>query len=170
MERDYLYDSDLVGAFTFDFDDLKMYGHSYFKTGSSKSQYYNYAYAEALEIIGLLYCNDDRGKNSEYHKGVAFVAKTVGVSKSEIKALRKNFKTRLDYVFKIPYKADRIVETITELLKSRMNDPIVKEFIRKQDSMLFMIVLIGKQYYSIKAVSKLDSKIYKLYKSLNKLD
>ena len=51
MERDYLYDSDLVGAFTFDFDDLKMHGRSYFKTGSSKSQYYNYAYAEALEII-----------------------------------------------------------------------------------------------------------------------
>lgn len=170
MENDYLYDNDLLGAFSFDCDDLKMHGHRYFKTGICNSRYYNVAYAQALEIIGLLYCAYDNSKNGNYHKGVAYVAERVGVSKAEIKSLRKNFKWKKEtLIYKIPYNTSEIVKEISELLRNKINEPIVKNFLDKQNKSLYVLILINKQYYLVKAVSKMDSRISNLYNALKEL-
>lgn len=170
MENDYLYDNDLLGAFSFDRDDLKMHGRRYLKTGICNTQYYNVAYAQALEIIGLLYCAYDNSKNGNYHKGVAYIAERVGVSKAEIKSLRKNFKWKKDMrIYKIPYNTSEIVQEISELLKNKVNEPVVKNFLDKQNKSLYVLILINKQYYLVKAVSKLDPKISNLYNALKEL-
>lgn len=171
MKKDYSQNNDLLGVFSFDCDDLKMHGRRYFKTGRKNLQYYNVAYAQALEIIGMLYCSDDHSRNGNYHNGVAYVAKKVGVSKAEIKSLRKNFRLKkTTFIFKIPYNTGKIVHEISELLKKQINEPIVMNFLNKQDKSLYVLVLINEQYYLIKAVSKLDTKISNLYNELKELD
>ena len=81
----------LAEAAKLDFDDIMAFGPHYFGCGWMKDKYYNLNYAVALSLIGRLY-GDKESKNSDYHKGVVYISDATGVSKRQVKILRKKVK------------------------------------------------------------------------------
>lgn len=129
--------------------DYFMFGSNYFSCGFSHNSYYNHAYAVAIAIIGKIYGSND-GNNSDYHKGIAYVAKELGISKRQVKSLRKKYKVHKGYEFKTPYVIPDIAEKIIMLLQGQENNELVKNMVRTYNEVLYRKLLIGVQYNEIK--------------------
>lgn len=140
-----------------DLDDFLSIGSNYFTCGYQPStdidaMYYNNIIAKAFELIGRLYTTKDN-KQSNYKRGVAFIASETGVSKRHVKVLRKKYKAHFfnnsGYVFRTPYDISDILEKIIELLDRKGSDSEVESFLQKHKGELYRIVLIGRQYTAI---------------------
>lgn len=143
----------IAEASKFDADDLMAVGLSYFSCGWKKESYYNFNYAIALSLVGKLY-GDSEVKNSDYHKGVEYIADAVGVSKRQVKILRKRVRGKHGYWFKTPYTTARIIQKIIDKLREQEDEECVKTFLRNHDSMIYREILIAEQYEAIKAARR----------------
>lgn len=97
----------IAEAGKFDADDILAFGPHYFSCGWKKETYYNFNYVVAIALVGKLY-GDRESKNSDYHKGVEYIADAVGVSKRQVKILRKKVKGNMDIGLKLPIQRLRL--------------------------------------------------------------
>lgn len=108
-----------------DVEDFVSRGRNYFFCGFREltdidGMYYNYNIAIAIAIIGRLY-TDKTNRESDYKRGVSFIASKAQVSRRHIKVLRKKFKLRnKGYVFRTPYDMANILIIIIQLLEKKM--------------------------------------------------
>lgn len=154
------FDDAKVEAGKFDVDDILAFGTNYFHCGYKPKEdpdgrYYNHSIAVAFAIIGKLYCPSQKG-SSNYHKGVAYIAKKLEISKRKVKVLRKKFSREGGYVFITPYQICTILEKMIELLSEKETDPMVKEYLQQRRSDLYREILIAKQYAAVMNSAKGD--------------
>lgn len=126
----------------------------YFTCGLNRDAYINNAFYRAIEIIGILYGNHNN-RNSNYHRGITYIAIRMQLSKSMIKSFRKKLYTLGYYYYRTPYKIVEIIELITSLLDNKKQETIVKEFLDTFTFKSYRDVLIHKQYMAIK--TRIDS-------------
>lgn len=112
------FDNAKIEAGKFDIDDILTSGIRYFECGYSDKYYYNHPVAVAIAIIGKLY-GLPQSKGSNYHKGIAYIASEVGVSKRQVKALRKKMSWHGGYVFKTSYRIYEIISKMIDLLDQK---------------------------------------------------
>lgn len=148
-----------------DISDKILLLNKYFKCGFSKEIDYNYAYGAGLSIIGRVY-NHGENKNSDYHNGVVYLAEKSNVTSSEVKAIRKAFKARKGYCYRISYKFDDILKNMIELLMN-IDNKIKKEYFKKYTGYTYRQVLAENQCeainYAIRDTEKISSgKIQKI--------
>lgn len=143
-------------------------GFSYFWCGGLDEKYYNHSFAMAIEIIGKLY-GDKNHKKSNYQKGIAYIAKELDITKTQVKSLRKTMTIRNRNSFKTPYMIPQIVNKIITLLKNGENSDEVKLFIEKcQGELLYRSMIISKQYETIVVAAKNGrQKVKDIAKQLN---
>lgn len=148
IERDAIREMD-----RFDIDDYMTFGPNYFGCGWKKNTYYNYNYAVALALIGHFY-GDKECTNSDYHKGVKYIADAVGVSNRMVKILRKKVKCKKGYWFKTPYKTAKIIQKVIDKLRECEQQKNTSDFLNKCDSTVYREILIAEQFVAIKAASE----------------
>ena len=119
----------------------------YFWCGNGKQPYYNYSFAFAVEIIGKRF--GEKNKSSDYHNGIAYIAKKANVTKSQVKSLRKKMKVKGGYEFKTPFNTSLIVVEMVNLLSSIEETNEVKRLYQMSECSLYRDMLINKQYASI---------------------
>lgn len=139
----------VVEAGHFDPDDILAFGMHYFSCGWGKETYYNHPFSIAIAIIGQLYGDKNSGR-SDYHNGIAVIANNLGITKRQIKVLRKKMKCKGGFSFKTPYSIASILSNIIDLLKKQENDLNVKKFLSRQISDMYREFLIEKQFEAIK--------------------
>lgn len=125
------------------------FGNKYFPCGYSKERYYNQPFAVAMGIIGKIYGVSD-GRNKDYHKGIAYIAKELRISKRQVKTLCKKYKSHRGYEFKTPLTIPQIVEKIIILLQANESNDLVKELVRTYNEDLYRTLLIKLEYNEIK--------------------
>lgn len=155
----------------FDPDDIFAFGINYFDCGYKPKQegcYYNSSIAHAFAIIGKLYGNSYNGA-SNYHKGVAYLANELKISKRQVKVLRKQLSGLGGYVFKTPYKIPVIISKMIDLLSQNVSDPIVQKYLENKTDSTYRDIFIKKQMAAIRASAKHDEKINKLLGELDNL-
>lgn len=142
-----------------DISDITVFSNKYFKCGFEKEREFNYAYGAGLSIIGRVYNHKgisvdkygDKNKsnrNSDYHNGVAYLAKEAKVTASEVKAIRKTFKARAGYCYRLPYNFDKIVGKMIELL-SELDNKIKKVYFKNYNGVTYRQVLVQNQCAAI---------------------
>lgn len=142
-----------IEAGRFDMDDIFAFGSHYFECGYSNECYYNHSMAVAIAIIGKLYgAQQDRGSN--YHKGVAYIAGEVGLSKRQVKVLRKKMAWRGGYAFKTSYRIHEIILKMIDLLDAKKANLIVAQYLQQQTSDMYREILIAEQYAAIRAAAR----------------
>lgn len=152
------FDDAKMEAGRFDIDDFFATGSHYFECGYSNECYYNHSIAVAIAIIGKLYgLPQDRGSN--YHKGVAYIAEEVDLSKRQVKVLRKKMAWRDGYTFKTSYKIYEIILKMCELLDAKKEEPIVMQYLQQQTSDMYREILIAEQYAAIRAAASRDKRV-----------
>lgn len=155
-------------AAKFDKDDILAFGMHYFECGYSNQCYYNHTVAVAIAIIGKLY-GSSQSKGSNYHKGVAYIAKEVDLSKRQVKALRKKMSWRGGYVFKTSYRIHEIILKMIDLLDAKKTEPIFLQFLRQQTNDMYREILIAEQYAAIRAAARRDQKVNEVRGELEEL-
>lgn len=155
-------------AAKFDKDDIFAFGMHYFECGYSDKCYYNHAVAVAIAIIGKLY-GSSQSKGSNYHKGVAYIAREVNLSKRQVKALRKKMSWRGGYVFKTSYRICEIIKKMIDLLDAKKAEPILIQFLRQQTDDMYREILIAEQYAAIRAAARRDQKVNEVRGELEEL-
>lgn len=151
------FDDAKIEAGKFDKDDIFALGLHYFECGYSDKCYYNHSIAVAIAIIGKLY-GSSQGRGSNYHKGVAYIAREVGLSKRQIKVLRKKISWRGGYTFKTPYRIYEIIAKMINLLDVKKAEPIILQYLQQQTSNIYREILIEEQYAAIKAAARRDQR------------
>ena len=136
-----------------DKDDFMSFGPNYFGCGWKKESYYNFNFAVAITLIGRIY-GDKKSKNSDYHKGVEYIAQEVGVPKRQVKILRKKLKYKNGYWFKTPYDIVKIVERIIEKLQESKNETYVRRFLLKNKNRMYREILSEEQYPAIQEAQR----------------
>lgn len=131
----------IVAASEFDPSDYFYNGLTYFSCGFSKGAYYNYRYATAIAIIGRIY-GENLGQRSDYCKGIVYLAENCGASRTQIKSLRKNFKSLGGYKCRVPYKVCKIISKLIELLENSRDNELVKSFLSSQSYTFYRNILI----------------------------
>lgn len=142
-----------------DISDITVFSNKYFKCGFEKEREFNYAYGAGLSIIGRVYNHKgisvdkygDKNKsnrNSDYHNGVAYLAKEAKVTASEVKAIRKTFKARAGYCYRLPYNFDKIVGKMIELL-SKLDNKIKKVYFKNYNGVTYRQILVQNQCAAI---------------------
>lgn len=142
-----------------DISDITVFSNKYFKCGFEKEREFNYAYGAGLSIIGRVYNHKgisvdkygDKNKsnrNSDYHNGVAYLAKEAKVTASEVKAIRKTFKARAGYCYRLPYNFDKIVGKMIELLRE-LDNKIKKVYFKNYYGVTYRQVLVQNQCAAI---------------------
>lgn len=155
-------------------DDFISAGSNYFVCGyvqGRNSCYYNLNFIIFLELLGNQIRKKIKCKSSDFHVGVAAMAKVLSISKRQVKILRKNVKYHGGYVFKIPRKSDKILLEIIE--KIEKNPELFKEDFLKENDRLYRTVFLGEQYTALSIVANNstihNSKISNLYSELSKI-
>ena len=143
----------ITDAAQFDFDDILVFGTNYFRCGWDKEKYYNHSFSIAIALIGSIYGNKNSGR-SDYHNGISFIASELGITKRQIKVLRKKMKHKDGFSFRTPYNISTILQRIIELISTHISDPDVEEYISQQSSTMYREFLIGKQFEAIKEAAK----------------
>lgn len=138
---------------------------NYFWCGHSSDCYYNTHFIGTMEAIGK-YCNPI-GTNSKYHNGVAYIAKQSGVTKTQVKAMRKRLKSHNGYEFKTSYSIARIMTEIIKALKENSDKEEVKNLMKGNSFYRDMIAY--EQYTAIRNAAKdsADERLRKITASLN---
>ena len=155
MECEYdvrAYDA-VVEAGLFDSDDILAFGVNYFSCGWGKEVYYNHSFSIAVALIGSIYGDKNSGK-SDYHNGITYIARELGITKRQVKVLRKKMKQNGGYGFKTPYSIPVTLSKIIELLKNQENNTNVKVYLSRQMCNMYREFLIEKQFESIKEAAK----------------
>lgn len=145
--------------------DLLPFLDKYFPCGHSKERYYNNPFAVAMGIIGKIYGNGN-SRNKDYHKGIAYIAKELGISKRQVKALRKKYKSHKGYEFKTPFTIPQIVGKVIMLLQANESNDLVKEFVKTYDEDLYRTLLIKVEYEAIKIEEENSKKLRNQLKHL----
>lgn len=123
----------------------------YYTCGYSRSIWYNHAFSLAIGYIGYYYYSEiEHFKNSNYHNGIALVAKKADVSKSEIKSMGKKYRCINGYIFKLPYSAPRILKEMIALLKKIEGKPLYGGIIEPHKGELYRSYLYGTQIIATK--------------------
>lgn len=143
----------IVEAGHFDPDDLLAFGPNYFSCGWGEEKYYNHSFSIAISLIGSL-CGDKTSGRSDYHNGIAFVAGELGITKRQVKVLRKKMRHKGGFIFKTPYNIPVTVKKVIEILKNYEQDPNVKYFFTQQASSMYREILIEKQFEAIKEAAR----------------
>lgn len=169
-----IFDDAKVEAGKFDFVDMLPYGLNYFTCGYTPLRfangcYYNHSIAVAFSLIGKTYGSKNDG-TSNYHKGVTYIAQRVGVSKRQVKVLRKQFKAHGAYVFRTPYTIANILEVVIELLEKNNSDELIVEYLRDKRDEMYREVLIGKQFEAIEIAANQKVQVEKVRDVYNKLN
>lgn len=164
------FDDAKVEAGKFDIDDMLSFGINYFHCGykpkeNGDSCYYNHSIAIAFAVIGKLYGSSQKG-SSNYHKGVAYIASELKISKRQVKTLRKKFPREGGYVFVTPYQINIILQKMIELLSDKESDSMVKEYLQQRESNVYREILIAKQYAAIMAGAQSDERVNSVYGKL----
>lgn len=145
-----------------DFDDFLSVGSNYFTCGFKPStdidaMYYNNIIAKAFELIGKKYTKKE-GEESDYKRGITFIASESGVNKRHVKVLRKKYKAHFfkntGFVFRTPYDISDILDKIIELLERIKADSEVEIFLEKYKGELYRTVLIGRQYTAVEVAAQ----------------
>lgn len=136
-----------------DKDDFMAFGPNYFGCGWKNESYYNFNFSVAITLIGRIY-GDKKLKNSDYHKGVEYIAREVGLPKRQVKILRKKLRYKNGYWFKTPYSIVEIVERIIEKLHESKNETYVSCFLSKNKKKLYREILIEEQYIAIQEAQR----------------
>ena len=125
-----------------------LWRHSYFWCGHTSLPFYNFNFMIAMEIIGKKL--NATGSNSDYHNGIAYIAKKARVSKTQVKAIRKKMKVFRHYEFKTSKKFDIILSEIITALEG-CGASIRKEFVMPQK--LYRDTLVYDQYSAIRVAA-----------------
>lgn len=125
-----------------------LWRHSYFWCGHTASPFYNFNFMIAMELIGRNL--NAIGSNSDYHNGVAYIAKKAGVTKTQVKAIRKKLKVFNHYEFKTSKKFHVILLEIIDALEE-CGIPIKNEFAKPHK--LFRDTLVYDQYSAIRVAA-----------------
>ena len=144
-------------------DHLYWCKNKYFTTISGDSIEYNFNYAMAIEIVGNI-VKLDTEQVSHCHAGVKYIARNTGATSREVKSLKRTFKKHMlsdadRYVYRVSYKAWKILECIIETLEKHKNTPLVSKFLKKnKDTILYRTILVNKEYMAIRdAYNRLDN-------------
>lgn len=169
-----LFEDAKVESAKFDFVDILPYGSNYFTCGYTplrvvRGCYYNHSIAVAFSLIGKKYGPPNNG-TSNYHKGVTYIAQRVGISKRQVKVLRKQFKVRGAYVFRTPYTIANILEVMIDLLEKNNSDELIVEYLRDKRDKMYREVLIGKQFESIEISANQKMQVEEVRDVYNKLN
>lgn len=143
----------VTDAAHFDIDDILALGANYFRCGWGEEMYYNHSFSIAIAIIGSIYGSKKSGR-SDYHNGITFIASELGITKRQIKVLRKKMKHKDGFSFKTPYNVSTTLKKIIDLLKRQEQNPNVKKFLSQQRSEMYREFLIEKQFEAIKEAAK----------------
>ncbi len=143
----------VTDAAHFDLDDILSFGANYFRCGWGEGKYYNHSFSIAIAMIGSIYGNKDSGR-SDYHNGIDFIASELGITKRQIKVLRKKMKHKDGFSFKTPYNISTTLKKIIDLLKRQEQNPDVKNYLSQQESEMYREILIEKQFEAIKEAAK----------------
>lgn len=143
----------VTDAARFDPDDILAFGPNYFSCGWGENKYYNHHFAIAIALIGSIYGDKKTGR-SNYHKGIAFIADELEITKRQIKVLRKKMKYKDGFCFKTPYSIPGILKKVIDLLKTKEQNADVKTFLSRQISNMYREVLIEKQFEAIKEAAR----------------
>lgn len=125
----------------------------YFWCGCNAEPYHNNWFAIAISIIGQVY-NYSMNQNSNYHNGIAYIAEQSGVSKAQVKALRKKMKTIGGFQFRTPYKIADIIEIMIECLKDKERLECVKMLVEKAERRIYRDILIEEEYDAIRIAAE----------------
>lgn len=171
---DKFFDDAKVESGKFDFVDILPYGTNYFTCGYTPLRvangcYYNNSIAVAFSLIGKIYGNKNNG-TSDYHKGITYIAQKVGVSKRQVKVLRKQFKVHGAYVFRTPYTIANILEAMIDILEKNNSDELIVEYLKDKRDKMYREVLIAKQFESIEIAANKNVQAEKVKDVYNKLN
>lgn len=176
MEQGYekIATSSITAAAEFDFSDCLPFGSNYFICGytpatKSSERYYNHFIAIAFSLIGKIYGTSNNG-SSNYHRGVAFIAQQIGVSKRQVKVLRKKYKIHGAYVFRTPYEVDLIVSKMIELLENSKADEMIVEYLKDKIDKMYREILIGEQFNAIEIAANQERSLPRVKTVYNKLN
>lgn len=97
---------------------------------------------------------ETKNQNSDYHKGVVYISDALGISKRQVKILRKKVKHGNGYWFKIPYTTAAIIKKIINKLRETEQEEYVSSFLKKCNSTVYREILIPDQFEAIKAARK----------------
>ena len=142
---------------------------NYFWCGHSQECYYNVKFVGVVEVIGRLCNSNYMGRNSNYHKGIAYIAKEAGVSKTQVKALRRKLKKKGGYEFKTSYDIAKIIEVMIDVLKEHEDEDAVRGLM--YDERLYRNMIAFMQYSAIKTAADIsgDEKLVAISKALDKM-
>ena len=135
-----------------DIDDIFSIGVNYFNCGYrniQEKQFYNHSMAVALALVGAL-CDKNGKGGSNYHRGVAYIANKLNISKRQVKVLRKQLRWKGGYAFRTPYIICGILVEIIDVLNSNLSDNMVKAFLESKDGIMYRDILSPEQYAAIK--------------------
>lgn len=114
---------------------------TYFSCGFSRKAYYNNRYATAIAIIGNIYGENIKNR-SDYCKGIFYLSEQCELTRTQIKSLRKNFKSLGGYKCRVPFKVCKIINKLIELLEDNRDNGLVKSFLSSQTHEFYRNVLI----------------------------
>lgn len=137
-------------------DDFFCRGKNYFSCGYGGNPYYNINFVNALAVIGDI-CGKKSGKDKNFHKGIAYIAGKLDISKRQVKCLRRKMKTtgrggKKAYVFKVPFLVEEITREIITALKKNQKNPKVSCFLSNANVELYRTLLISAQYDAINSI------------------
>ncbi len=164
-----------------DLEDIICRGKNYFLCGFKPYEYgneiyYNNMIAIAFAIIGRLYTSKNESGQSDYKRGVEYIASEAHVTKRHVKVLRKQFKAhfrkKAGYAFRIPYDMATIIAKMIDLLEAKKADPMLIEYLEQYKDTLYRDVLVKKQFIEIEIAAGKESaseKVKTTYGQLNNL-
>lgn len=152
------------------YDDYLTIGHLYFTCGWSENTYFNEQYVTAIALIGLCYTNKVKGK-SNYSRGIKYIADDLGISRTQVKSLRKKMEASDGYAFKTPISTARIIERIIALLLAACENEVVKEYLRINKNKMFRTVLLHNQNEAIQIAANKPGahRVRKVANELNRI-
>lgn len=149
-------------------DDFFTIGHLYFTCGWGNTAFFNESYAVAVALIGHCYTMKVKGK-SDYSRGVRFIANNLGISRTQVKALRKKMEVSEGYAFKTPITTAHIIEYMITLLQNASNFWVVNEYLSIHRNKMFRTVLLHDQNEAIQTAANRsdDQRVMRVASELN---
>lgn len=161
-------------------DDKLLIGKNYFDCGYHPSEpYYNNRFAVAVAIIGRL-CGERKRNLSDYKNGIAYISKELGISKRQVKALRKKMAVRDGFVFKTPASIPAIIKKMISFFQDKRTNNLISKFLVEENPKevkMYRTIFIEEQYSAIEMSAQrsgrdsLQENVYILLSKLtNKID
>lgn len=122
---------------------------NYFWCGHSEKAFLNFRFTNAIILIGRM--NKIDSHNSDYHNGIAYIARKAGVTKSQVKAIKRKYKKAKGYEFKTSYDFDKIIGAVIIALNEIEDKKQIEELLDGEDSIRNFLVF--EQYSAIKVAA-----------------